>query len=90
MRQPKRSAAQSLVEFAIVMPLMLLLVFALIDFSRMLFTYISLTNGAREVARTVSLSGAWVNLRSATDTTNIINSFNNLSIFAGAPSGVQQ
>jgi Flp pilus assembly protein TadG len=79
--------AQSLVEFALVMPLLLLLVFALIDFSRLLFTYVSLTNGTREVARTVSLSGAWGNLHAATDTTNIVNSFNNLSIFAGAPSG---
>lgn len=85
----QRSAAQSLVEFAIVMPLMLLLVFALIDFSRLLFTYISLTNGSREVARTVALSGAWIRLQANTDTSNIVNAFNNLSVFAGAPSGVQ-
>ena len=85
----KRGTAQSIVEFALVMPLLLLLVFALIDFSRLLFTYISLTNGTREVARTVSLSGAWIRLQGSTDTTGIVNSFNNLSIFAGAPSGVQ-
>jgi hypothetical protein len=85
----KRGTAQSIVEFALVMPLLLLLVFALIDFSRLLFTYISLTNGTREVARTVSLSGAWLRLQGATDTTFIVNAFNNLSIFAGAPSGVQ-
>lgn len=84
-----RGPAQSIVEFALVMPLLLLLVFAMIDFSRLLFTYISLTNGTREVARTVSLSGAWIQLHGATDTTSIVNSFNNLSIFAGAPSGVQ-
>jgi len=85
----KHSKAQSIVEFALVMPLLLLLVFALIDFSRLLFTYISLTNGTREVARAVSLSGAWFKLQASTDTTTIVNSFNNLSIFAGAPSGVQ-
>ncbi len=71
------------------MPILMLIVFALIDFSRVLFTYVSLTNGSREIARTVSLSGAWRNQLAATDTTTIVNSFNNLSIFAGAPSGVQ-
>jgi hypothetical protein len=84
-----RKKAQSLVEFAIVMPIMLLLVFAMIDFSRLLFTYISLTNGAREVARTVSLSGEWISLHASTDTTNIVDAFNNLSVFAGAPTGVK-
>jgi Flp pilus assembly protein TadG len=64
------------------MPLMLLLVFALIDFSRLLFTYVSLTNGTREVARALSL-------QSAINPSNIVNAFNNLSIFAGSPSGVQ-
>jgi Flp pilus assembly protein TadG len=87
--QRKRGKAQSLVEFAIVTPLLLLLVFALIDFSRLLFTYISLTNGAREVGRSVSLSGAWISQHASTDTTNIVNAFNNLSVFAGAPSGAQ-
>ena len=46
-----RGRAQSLVEFAVVVPLFLLLLFALIDFSRLLFTYVSLSNGAREMAR---------------------------------------
>jgi hypothetical protein len=87
--QHVRGKAQSLVEFAIVMPLLLLLVFALIDFSRLLFTYVSLTNGSREVARAASLSGEWLKLHATTDTTDIVNAFNNLSIFAGAPSGAQ-
>jgi Flp pilus assembly protein TadG len=47
---------QSLVEFAIVVPLVLLLLFALIDFSRLLFTYVSLANGARDLSRMAAIS----------------------------------
>src|SRR3989442_9739135 len=47
--------AQALVEFALALPLFLLLVLALVDFSRLLFTYISLTNGAREMVHAAAL-----------------------------------
>jgi Flp pilus assembly protein TadG len=66
---------QAIVEFALVVPLFLLLALALIDFSRLLFTYVSLTNGARELAR------------SAAVTTNmsptVIAAFNNLTLIGG-------
>jgi Flp pilus assembly protein TadG len=78
----RRSRGQSLVEFALVMPLLLLLVFALVDFSRMLFTYISITNGARELARIVAITGPWVTFESP-DLTRTVNAFNNLTVFAG-------
>lgn len=42
---------QSLVEFAMVLPLLLILVFGIIDFSMGLRSYISLTNATREGAR---------------------------------------
>ena len=45
----RKERAQSLVEFALALPIFLLLMVAIIDFSRMLFTYMSLTNGAREM-----------------------------------------
>src|SRR5207237_5645272 len=56
----RRKRAQAIPEFAIVIPLFLLILFALIDFSRLLFTYISMTNGAREMARVVSITSPWV------------------------------
>ena len=84
----RRRRAQAIPEFAIVVPLLLLMIFALIDFSRLLFTYISMTNGAREMARVISITGPWVANHNQ-DTTNTIAAFNNLSVFAGAPSGVQ-
>lgn len=77
-----RSRGQSLVEFAVVVPLFLLLLFALIDFSRLAFTYISLSNGAREMARTTSVSETW-KLNATTASTNAVAAFNNQTIVAG-------
>ena len=44
-------AGQSLVEFAMVVPLLLLIVFAIVDFGRILQGHVSLTNAVREGAR---------------------------------------
>ena len=71
-----RGRAQSLVEFAVVVPLFLLLLFALIDFSRLLFTYVSLSNGAREMARVASISNGW-------SSDAAVTAFNNATIVAG-------
>jgi len=67
LRQPRRTArasiislkgrlfraarGQSLVEFALVIPILLILVFGIIDFGMGLRSYISLTNATREGAR---------------------------------------
>jgi Flp pilus assembly protein TadG len=67
--------AQSLVEFAIVVPVFLLVLFGLIDFSRLLFSYVSLTNGARELARNLAIS--------TTTPTTSSAAFNNLTVIAG-------
>jgi Flp pilus assembly protein TadG len=74
--------AQSLVEFALVVPMFLLLVFALIDFSRLLFTYASVASGAREFARELALTTTW----NATDS---INAFKYPTIFAGSQIATQ-
>jgi Flp pilus assembly protein TadG len=46
-----RSAGQSLAEFALVLPIFLLIVMALFDLGRGVFIYNGLTNAAREAAR---------------------------------------
>jgi Flp pilus assembly protein TadG len=51
MRPGRRSPGQSLVEFALVLPIFLLVVVALVDLGRGVFAYNSITNGAREAAR---------------------------------------
>ena len=68
--------AQALVEFALVLPLFLLLLLALVDFSRLLFTYISLTNGARELAHAAALPRS--------STTASIAAFNDYTLVAGS------
>jgi len=86
-----RRRAQALPEFAIVVPLFLLLLFGLIDFSRMLFTYVSITNGARELARVVALTDPWGSSLPApctTCVTNTVNAFNNLTVLAGPATAV--
>ncbi len=73
---PPRARAQSMVEFAMVLPLFVLLMFALVDFSRLLFTYISLANGAREAARSAAIV--------ANPSATVVNAFNNFTLVLGA------
>ena len=42
---------QTLVEFALVLPLMLILMFGIVDFGRAFYTWLTVTNAAREGAR---------------------------------------
>ncbi len=44
-------SGQGLVEFALVVPVLLLILFGVLDLGRSFHTYISLTNAAREAAR---------------------------------------
>jgi Flp pilus assembly protein TadG len=46
------------VEFALVLPILLLLIFGIVDFGRLYFTQITLTDAAREGARVLALEGA--------------------------------
>jgi len=50
-RSGTSSRGQSLVEFALALPILLILIFGVIDFSMGLRSYVSLTNAAREGAR---------------------------------------
>lgn len=47
----RHSRAQAMVEFALILPLLLLLVIAIIDFGRALFIYSQVSNSAREAVR---------------------------------------
>lgn len=47
----RRERGQSLVEFAMMMPIFMLMVFGLIDLARMMQTHVTLQEGARDAAR---------------------------------------
>ncbi|MGQ9556954.1 MAG: TadE/TadG family type IV pilus assembly protein [Desulfurispora sp.] len=47
---------QTLVEIAIILPLLILLLMATIEFGRIFFTYLSVTSAAREAARSTVIS----------------------------------
>lgn len=49
-----KSKAQAFVEFALVIPILLLLIFGIIEFGRLLFAYLALENGARFAIRYAS------------------------------------
>ena len=68
--QPKaRRRGAALVEFAFVVPILFLLVFGLIEFSRMAMVYHVITNAAREGCRQAVLPGA-----TASNVTTVVNS----------------
>lgn len=75
-----RRPAQALLEFALVVPLFLILMFGLVDFARLLFSYVSFSNGAREMARVLAESTNW----SSTNPAAAINAFNNYTLVAGS------
>ena len=54
---PRKSRAQALVEFAIVLPLLLLLLYGLLEAGRLLFLYSTVVTASRQAARYGSVSG---------------------------------
>lgn len=57
LKLPKIEKAQTMVEFALVFPLVLLLTYGLIEFGRLLFIYTAVASGAREGARYAAAAG---------------------------------
>ena len=68
-RLRRTEAGQALVEFTMILPIFLLLLFALVDFGRAFYTWLLITNAAREGAR-----AAAVQSDAATVQTRIYNS----------------
>jgi hypothetical protein len=63
-RSPERGAVA--VEFAILLPLMLLLLIGMVEFGRVFSTQIVVTNSAREGARTMAITSEVAQAKSAT------------------------
>jgi hypothetical protein len=54
------SRGQSLVEFALILPFFLLIIFGLVDMGRAVYLNSTLSQAAREAARLVSVEASWV------------------------------
>lgn len=57
----RRSAGQALVEFALVVPLLALLLFAIIQYGFIFNAYMTVRHGAHVTARTLAMAGAVTN-----------------------------
>ncbi|MHC1682227.1 MAG: TadE/TadG family type IV pilus assembly protein [Clostridiaceae bacterium] len=63
MRILKNQKGQSLVEFAIILPLLLLIVMAIIEFGMMLNSYITIQSASREGARTAIVGSSNIEIQ---------------------------
>lgn len=61
MTTPKRNKAQAMVEFAIALPILLLLVYGLIETGRLIFIYSSIVTASRQAVRYGSATGIGTN-----------------------------
>ncbi|HSH79425.1 MAG TPA: TadE family protein [Herpetosiphonaceae bacterium] len=57
-KQHRGQGGQNLVEFALMLPVLVIILLGVLDLGRSFYTYISLTNAAREAAREAALTGS--------------------------------
>ena len=87
---PKKSKAQAMVEFAIVLPILLLVVYGLIEVGRLIFIVASVNNASRQAVRYGSTSGVGPNgvpryqdcsgIRAAAQNSDFLNVFEDADI----------
>lgn len=73
----KDNKGQALVEFALVLPLFLLLVLGIIEFARIFHTHLVVTSAAREAVRKAAVTGNETDIKNA-----ILNSINSIATSA--------
>ena len=63
MRRPQRRRGQALVEFALVLPVLLLVLLGTVDAGRLIYAYNSVSNAAREGGRTAIVNQTPIEVR---------------------------
>lgn len=81
-----RTKAQGMVEFALVLPILLLLVFGIIEFGRLLFMFASVSSASREGARYGAAAGYFGGVQRFEDCTGIEDAAIRIGRFAGVGS----
>ncbi len=81
----KKENAQTMVEFALVFPFLLLLTYGIIEFGRMVFIYASVTNSARQGARYGAASGPDTGTRHYKDCGGIRNAVRSTAFLITIP-----
>jgi hypothetical protein len=80
----RKEKAQSMVEFALTLPLLLVLVFGILEFGRLLFYYSAITTSSREAARYGSAAGEPITgVSYYQDCDGIYSAAKRIGIFAG-------
>ena len=95
---PKKNRAQAMVEFAIVLPILLLVVYGLIETGRLIFVVASVNNATRQAVRYGSTSGVGdngvprykdcVGIRAAAEKSDFLNAFQDSNITISYDDGV--
>ena len=71
---PREEKGQSMVEFALILPVLILIIIGIIEFGFLFSGYLALTNASREAVRTVSLGETDVEaIQRAKDVAIILN-----------------
>lgn len=64
-RLRRSEAGQTLVEFSLVLPVLLVMLFAIVDFGRAMYTWSIVSNAAREGGRTAAVQGTTAQINTA-------------------------
>ena len=89
MHRLKKDNGQGMVEFALVLPLLLLVMFGIIEFGRLLFTYSMISAASREGARYAAAAGRLpgTGTERYSDCAGIISAATRIGAFAGVGAG---
>ncbi len=80
-RRKNGEKGQALAEFALLVPVFLILLFAIVDFGMGFYSWISITNGAREGARYGAVQAPAIDIENRVyDTVNLPNESTNMTV----------
>ena len=83
----QKEKAQGIVEFALIIPVLLLIILGIIEFGRLLFFYSSVTSASREAARFGSAVGEFGGVDRYRDCAGIRNAARSAGVFAAIADG---